>query len=107
MATGKTKTTKQPVEVVDEVVEVKEEIKEKAPVVYVGPTITAIGAITGTVYSDIPVSAEKALEEKPIIKILFATLTEYPEAEREIRERHGIYWNACEVAVEYQANLRR
>ena len=107
MATGK-KTTKQPVEVVEEVVvEVKEEIKEKAPVVYVGPTITAIGAITGTVYSDIPVSAEKALEEKPIIKILFATLTEYPEAEREIRERHGIYWNAYEVAVEYQANLRR
>ena len=107
MATGKTKTTKQPVEVVEEVVEVKEEIKEKAPVVYVGPTITAIGAITGTVYSDIPVSSEKALAEKPIIKALFTSLTDYPDAEREIRERHGIYWNAYETAVEYQANLRR
>jgi len=105
---AKKKTAAEAVETAKEVVETAgAETKAKAPVIYVGPTMTSIGAVANTIYSDIPETAQAAFEQCPILKILFVNIPDYPQAEREIREQSGACWGAYEAAVEYQTEHRR
>lgn len=86
------------------------EAKEKVnatPLMYVGPTMHKIGVIKNTIYTAIPETAEKAIEEKQILKTLFIRVEQYPEAERSIREESGYFWTAYKAALEYLEILKR
>ena len=80
----------------------KEEPKEKAeatkqktkPVMYVGPTMAKYALIQNTIYSELPESAKELFEKSAITKMLLIDVEKYPEAEKSIRERTGIYWQA-------------
>ena len=101
MATGK-KAAGKAVEVVEEVIKV-----EKAPVMYVGPTIHQIGVINNITYTEIPETVAKAIERIPAIKALFIPVDEFPEAEKSIREESGYYWSAYKATVKYLDTLKR
>lgn len=107
MATGKRK--KAAPEAAGEVkpTETAEQTTEKPPVMYVGPTIHKIGVINNTIYSELPETAEKAIQEKPALKTLFISVERYPEAERHIREESGYFWTIYKMALEYLEELKR
>lgn len=77
------------------------------PVMYIGPTITEIGVIRNTMYTEIPDAAQSAKKDCPVLGALFIPVASYAEAERCIRERTGYYWSAFKAALEYQTKLKR
>ncbi len=107
MATGKKKRAAP--EAVKEATPVKtaEHVTEKPPIMYVGPTIHKIGVINNTIYSAIPETVEKAIQEKPVLKTLFIPVERYSEVERNIREESGYFWTIYKMALEYLEELKR
>lgn len=74
---------------------------EKAPetLMYVGPTKPGIG-IQNRVYTEIPVGAQEAMNEHPILRNLFIPISRYPEAGKQIRECKGNIFSAYKAALE-------
>ena len=107
MAAGKKKKTDETAVEGVELVKTAETIDKIPPVMYVGPTIHKIGVINNTIYSEIPETAEKAIQEKPALKTLFISVERYPEAERHIREESGYFWTIYKMALEYLEELKR
>lgn len=87
----------------------KEKAKEKVAateVMYVGPTVPGI-AIQNTVYTAIPDGALAAAETLPVIKNLFIQITDYPKAQRMLREKKGYIYSAYEKALEYKGGVKK
>lgn len=66
---------------------------------YVGPTKPGIG-IQNRVYTEIPVGAQEAMKEHPILRNLFIPISRYPEAGKQIRECKGNIFSAYKAALE-------
>jgi len=64
-----------------------------APKMYVGPTITDF-AIQNRVYTDIPEAAKAKLKDQPELGNLFIEVSEYPKANKMLRERTGYIFSA-------------
>ena len=64
-----------------------------APVMYVGPTITGF-AIQNQILSEIPEGIKAVIREHPELRNLFIPVSEYPKANRMIRERSGYIYSA-------------
>jgi len=60
---------------------------------YVGPTIPGF-AIQNRVYSDIPETALSKIREVPELINLFVDITEYPKANKMLREGAGYIYSA-------------
>lgn len=67
--------------------------KQVEKVMYVGPTIPAIG-IQNRVYTDVPESARQVIAETPEISNLFIPVIKYAEANRMLREQKGYIYSA-------------
>lgn len=94
------KSKAEAVEAVTEEVAV-ETAEEKAPetLMYVGPTKPGIG-IQNRVYTEIPVGAQEAIKQHPIIRNLFIPISRYPEAGKQLREQKGNIYSAFKTALE-------
>lgn len=69
------------------------------PVMYVGPTIQGIG-IQNRVYKKIPDGAADVIKDNPELKNLFISVSDYPKANRMIREKSGYIFSAFSKALE-------
>lgn len=69
------------------------------PLMYVGPTIPALG-IQNRVYDGVPAGAGAVVDGEPEIGNLFIRLEEYPEANEMLRERRGYIFRAYAKALE-------
>lgn len=85
----------------------KEEIRAvRQPLMYVGPTFVKAGVIQNVVYTEIPESAKKVINEVPLFRGLFIYVSKYPEAEKEIRNQEGYTWSAYKAALDYMSKLK-
>ena len=66
---------------------------------YVGPTLPGV-AIQYGVYSEIPQGALDEIKKAPEIRNLFIEVTDYPKANRMLRERTGYIYSAYIKALE-------
>lgn len=69
-----------------------------APKMYVGPTITDF-AIQNRVYTDIPEAAKAKLKDQPELGNLFIEVSDYPKANKMLRERTGYIFSAYMKAL--------
>lgn len=83
-----------------------QEVKAAGPVMYVGPTIAGV-AIQNTVYTEMPDGAKEAAEAVPAIRNLFIPVTDYPKAQRMIREGKGYIRSAYKKALEYKGGVKK
>jgi hypothetical protein len=79
-------------------VETKEEPAPQ-PLLYVGPTVHGIG-IQNRVYTEIPDGAKEAIAKNPELRNLFIQISDYPKANRMLREKNGYIYNAFIKAQE-------
>ena len=70
----------------------------KSGLMYVGPTIPDL-AIQNRVYTDIPQGALNKIEKEPELRNLFIKITDYPKANRMLREKDGYIFRAFEKAL--------
>lgn len=70
----------------------------KGNVMYVGPTVADF-AIQNGVYTEIPESARKKIEQEPVLGNLFIEIRDYPKANKMLRERTGYIFSAYEKAL--------
>lgn len=68
------------------------------PKMYVGPTITGF-AIQNRVYTDIPEAAKEKLKDQPELGNLFIEISDYPKANKMIREQTGYIFSAYMKAL--------
>ena len=76
----------------------EKDIKPQAGRMYVGPTVTGF-AIQNAVYTQTPEGAREKIGEDPELGNLFIEITDYPKANRMIRERQGYIYSAYEKAL--------
>lgn len=70
-------------------------------VIYVGPTILGV-ATRNTTYDQIPASIIEAAENAPYLASLCVSVSELPEAMRQIRAKEGAYWAFYNMAKGYR-----
>ena len=104
---GKKANSKEPQAEIEEVVEETvtapsdpAPAKPAGPRMYVGPTIAKFGLVQNVNYEEIPGGAQKLFEACPRGKLLFIPVERYPEAERQIREQNGYFWDAYKAALD-------
>lgn len=68
--------------------------KKTERLMYIGPTIVTLDLINNSVYENIPVTAKEAVSVFPIFKALFIPIERYPQANKNLRERIGIEYQA-------------
>ena len=61
---------------------------------YVGPTLVRYGLIQNVNYEGIPASADDFFKACPLGRLLFIDISQYPEAERQIRTGDGYFYEA-------------
>lgn len=83
--------------------ETVKEIPKRENVMYVGPTVIGLG-IQNRVYTEIPDGAKAVLAEYPEFNNLFIDISEYPKANRMLREGTGYIFSAYTKALEYKAS---
>ena len=67
--------------------------ESKGPVMYVGPTITGF-AIQNQILSEITDGMKDVIKEHPELRNLFIKVSDYPKANRMIREKSGYIYSA-------------
>ena len=79
-------------------------------VMYVGPTVPGIG-IQNRVYTEIPEDAKDVIKKEPQIGNLFIHISDYPIANRMIREKKGYIYSAFlrveEIMMENVESIRK
>lgn len=73
--------------------------KAPEPLMYVGPTVPAIG-IQNRVYTEIPEGLEDKMKQLPQLRNLFVPVLNYPMAAKMLRERSGYIYSAFNAVLE-------
>ena len=71
---------------------------------YVGPTLTRYGLIQNVNYEGLPAGIEDFFKACPLGKLLFIDISQYPEAERQIRTGDGYFYEAYMQAYKLKSN---
>lgn len=69
--------------------------------IYVGPTILGV-AVRNTTYDQIPATIAAAAETAPYLASLCVSVSDLPEAMRQIRAKEGAYWTFYKMAKGYR-----
>ena len=101
---AKSEAAVEPVEEVTEAVETEqtaEAPKADKPVVkmYIGATLAKYGLINGTVYEGYPPKIEEFFEACKMGRLLFIDISQYPQAEIQIRKESGYFWDAYKQSL--------
>lgn len=70
-------------------------------VIYVGPTILGV-ATRNTTYDQIPATITEAAAAAPYLASLCVSVSDLPEALRQIRAKEGAYWTFYKMAKGYR-----
>lgn len=73
--------------------------------IYVGPTILGV-ATRNTTYDQIPASITAAAETAPYLASLCVSVSDLPEAMRQIRAKEGAYWTFYKMAKGYRPSQK-